>query len=110
MRENWGVPLESPLIDDRAYKELLDLVVGRITADAPEWTDFNESDPGVTLVELFAFLAETLLWQIEERQRRRRRHRRLALLVVGMAGLGTLWPTSKYLRSRHERHSSEGST
>jgi hypothetical protein len=109
VRENWGVPLESPLIDDRAYKELLDLLVGRITADAPEWTDFNESDPGVTLVELFAFLAETL-WQVDERQRQRRRHRRLALLAVGLAGLGALWPTSKLLCSRHERHSSEGST
>ena len=82
----------------------MDEVLERIPVDAPEWTDFNESDPGVTLVELFAFLADTLLWQIDERERERRRHRRLALLVVGTAGLGVLWWTSKRLGSRHEPH------
>ena len=103
------MPLQLPLIDERDYEQLLDEAVERIPVDAPEWTDFQDSDPGVTLVELFAFLADTLLWQIDERQRQRRRHRRLALLVVGMAGLGALWSTSK-LCSRHERYPREGST
>jgi hypothetical protein len=61
---------------------------------SPAWTDFNDRDPGVTLAELFAFLAEALLYllsQVDEEQRRRRR-RRLALLVVGAAGIGGyLW-------------------
>ena len=38
----------------------------------PEWTNFNQSDPGVTLVQLFAFLTESLLYranQIPERNR-----------------------------------------
>ena len=103
------MPLQLPLIDERDYEQLRDEAVERIPVDAPEWTDFQDSDPGVTLVELFAFLADTLLWQIDERQRQRRRHRRLALLVVGMAGLGALWWTSK-LCSRHERYPREGST
>jgi len=103
------VPLSLPLIDDRDYEQLRDEAVERIPVDAPDWTDFQDSDPGVTLVELFAFLAETLLWQIDERQRQRRRHRRLALLVVGMAGLGALCWTSK-LCSRHEPNPREGST
>ena len=109
MRENQGVPLRLPLIDDRAYEDLLNEVVEWIPVDAPEWTDFNESDPGVTLVELFAFLADSLLWQIDQRQRRRRRQRRLVLLVGGTAGLGALWLTSRLLRSRHERWRDEGS-
>lgn len=46
----------------------------------PNWTDFNESDPGPTLVELFAFLAE-LLDYLQKQQRRRRWER--YLLVVG---------------------------
>jgi len=29
----------------------------------PEWTDHNQSDPGVTLVQLCAFLGETLLYR-----------------------------------------------
>jgi len=107
--ENPGVPVPLPSIGDRDYKDLLDEVLEWIPVDAPEWTDFNESDPGVTLVELFAFLADNLLWQIDERQRQRRRQRRLALLIVGTAGLGAFWWTSKRLCSRHERHPGEGS-
>lgn len=103
------MPLPLPPIDDRYYKDLLDEVLERIPVDAPEWTDFNESDPGVTLVELLVFLTETLLWQIDERQRRRRRHRRLALLIASTAGLGAFWWMSKLLRSRDERHPDEGS-
>jgi hypothetical protein len=69
---------------------LLKAALRRIPVHNPEWTDFNRSDPGITLVELFAFLGETLLWVIDERgrQRRRRRARRLAGLVVGAAAAG----------------------
>jgi hypothetical protein len=85
------VPLAAPVIDDRIYQALLDEILRRIPVDAPNWTDFNESDPGVTLVQLLAFLTESLLWRLDERQRQRRRHR-LALLVVGAAGTGiVLW-------------------
>ena len=91
------MPLETSQIDERIYAQLLDEVVRRIPVHNPEWTDFNQSDPGVTLLELFAFLADTLLWQLDERQRqpRHRRRRRLALVVVGTAGLGALWLTLK---------------
>jgi hypothetical protein len=33
----------------------------REAAHEPEWTDFTPSDPGITLVQLFAYLAEALL-------------------------------------------------
>ena len=29
---------------------------------SPEWTNFNRSDPGVTLLELFSYLAEMLAY------------------------------------------------
>ena len=58
----------------------------------PTWTDFNDHDPGVTLVELFAFLAETLLELIDEiNEQQSRRRRRWAFLDVGTSGLGILW-------------------
>ena len=88
--------LTVPRLDERSYDTLLDEAIRRIPVHNPKWTDFNQSDPGVTLVELFAFLTEILLGQIDERQRqrRRRRHRRLAVLVVGTAGVGLLvWRT-----------------
>jgi hypothetical protein len=83
--------LDSPLIDERSFEALLGEILRWIPVDTPEWSDFNESDPGVTLVQLFAFLTQNLLWQIDERQRQHRR-RRLAFLAVGAAGVGLfLW-------------------
>ena len=88
--------LTLPLLDDRNYEKFLGEVFGRTAARNPEWTDFNRSDPGITLIELFAFLGDTLLWRLDEQQRqRRRRRRRIALLAVS-AGLGlVVWRTSK---------------
>jgi hypothetical protein len=64
----------SPTIDDRTYQDILDDLTARIPVHNPEWTNFNRSDPGITLVELFAFLAENVLYranQIPERNRRK---------------------------------------
>jgi len=79
-----------PVLDERSYETLWDELVGRIPVHSPEWTDFNQSDPAVTLVELLAFLVDSLWWLTGERQRqrRRRRARRLAFLAVIAAGVG----------------------
>src|SRR5918999_575857 len=64
----------APVIDTRGYQELLDEALARIPVHNPEWTNFNRSDPGVTLVELFAFLTEALGYranQIPERSRQK---------------------------------------
>jgi hypothetical protein len=68
------MPLQIPSIDDRRYQDLLNEALARIPVHNPEWTNFNKSDPGVTLLELFAFLTENLLYrsnQIPERNRRK---------------------------------------
>src|SRR5919199_1421626 len=68
------MPLKSPPLDERKFQDLLDEALARIPVHNPEWTNFNKSDPGVTLIELFAFLTETLLYrcnQIPERNRRK---------------------------------------
>ncbi|MBI1762140.1 MAG: baseplate J/gp47 family protein [Acidobacteria bacterium] len=68
------MPILLPTIDDRRYRDLRDEVLARIPAHTPEYTNFNESDPGVTLIEAFAFLTENLLYrsnQIPERNRRK---------------------------------------
>src|SRR6202171_4049866 len=57
------MPLQIPTIDNRRYQDLLNEALARIPVHNPEWTNFNESDPGVTLVELFAFLTENLLYR-----------------------------------------------
>src|SRR5215210_8683874 len=61
-----------PVIDNRDYRQLVDDALRRIPVHNPEWTNFNRSDPGVTLLEVFAFLTESLLYrsnQIPERNR-----------------------------------------
>src|SRR5919199_1929935 len=66
------MPLQIPNLDDRRYQELLDEALARVPVHNPEWTNFNRSDPGVTLIEIFAFLTESLLYrcnQIPERNR-----------------------------------------
>lgn len=68
------MPLAIPNLDDRRYQDLRDEALSRIPVYTPEWTNFNKSDPGVTLVELFAFLTENLLYrcnQIPDRNRRK---------------------------------------
>lgn len=68
------MPITLPKIDDRRYPQLVDEALARIPVHTPEWTNFNRSDPGVTLIEVFAFLTESLLYranQIPERNRRK---------------------------------------
>lgn len=66
------MPLTPPPIDDRGYRELLNDALARIPVHTPEWTNFTEGDPGVTLLELFAFMADSVLYRarlIPERNR-----------------------------------------
>ncbi|HEY4405213.1 MAG TPA: hypothetical protein VGN55_11275 [Xanthobacteraceae bacterium] len=37
----------------------------RVAARAPGWVDGNDSDPGIALLELFAFLTESLLYRAD---------------------------------------------
>ena len=68
------MPLEDVTLDERKYQDLLNEALARIPVHNPEWTNFNKSDPGVTLLEIFAFLTESLLYranQIPDRNRRK---------------------------------------
>ncbi len=60
------MPIPAPILDDRSYQQLRDELVRRIPVYTPEWTDFNASDPGITLIELFAFLGENLLFRFNQ--------------------------------------------
>jgi hypothetical protein len=67
------MPLPQIMLDDRKYQDLLDEALRRIPVHTPDWTNFNKSDPGVTLLELFAFLTETLLYRVNRIPDRNRR-------------------------------------
>jgi hypothetical protein len=58
------VPLEAPQLDSRSFEDLVREARLRIPTYTPEWTDFNDSDPGMTLVQLFAWLTEMMLYEM----------------------------------------------
>jgi hypothetical protein len=59
------MPLQLPNLDDRRYNDLVAEALTRIPAYSPGWTNFNPSDPGITLIELFAYLADMLSYRLD---------------------------------------------
>jgi predicted phage baseplate assembly protein len=57
------MPLEPPKLDDRNFEEILAEAKLRLRRFCPEWTDFNDGDPGMALVQLFAWLTEQMLYK-----------------------------------------------
>src|ERR671923_1222116 len=58
------MPLKLPNLDDRRYADLVEEARTLIPTYAPEWSNHNPSDPGITLIELFAFLSEMLIYRL----------------------------------------------
>lgn len=56
--------LQLPNLDDRRYADLVQEALALIPTHAPGWTNHNPSDPGITLVELFAFLTESMIYRL----------------------------------------------
>jgi predicted phage baseplate assembly protein len=57
--------LPAPNLDDlRFQKDLVDEARRRIIHYCPEWTDYNLSDPGITLIELFAWMTEMMVYRL----------------------------------------------
>jgi predicted phage baseplate assembly protein len=60
------MPLRPPNLDDRHFEELFEEARSRIPRYLPEWTDWNHSDPGITLLQLQAWLADTILYRVNQ--------------------------------------------
>ena len=73
--------LDVPDLDDRTYEELRADALKRLPVHAPEWTDHNVHDPGITILELLAWLVETYGYQLD---RVTDDHRRKYLELVGV--------------------------
>ncbi len=56
--------LPSPNLDDRNFKDLMASSMKILERKSIPWTDLSPSDPGVTLLELFAHLSETVLYRL----------------------------------------------
>jgi predicted phage baseplate assembly protein len=60
------MPLLLPNLDDRTWADLVDEGRALIPVYGPEWTDHNAHDPGITLVELLAWVAEMDIYQLNQ--------------------------------------------
>lgn len=74
-----ALPLQN--LDDRRWIDLVEEARALIPFHAPGWTDHNAHDPGITLVELFAFIVEMDLYRVN---RITDAHRRKFLALAGI--------------------------
>jgi predicted phage baseplate assembly protein len=51
-------------LDDRGFQDLVSEARARIARTCPEWTEHNVSDPGITLIELFAQMVDQLIYRV----------------------------------------------
>src|SRR5437762_2310625 len=58
--------LPVPNLDDRSWKQIVDEAVRLIPRYAPEWTNHNASDPGITLLELYAWMTEMVIYRLNK--------------------------------------------
>ena len=58
------MPILPPRLDDRSFDDLLEDLLARVPAHTPEWTNPRLGDPGRTLLELFAWLGDALLYRV----------------------------------------------
>ena len=111
-------------LTDADWDDLVRDLTARVAVFAPDWTEHNDSDPGVTIVELFAFLTESLLYRQDRSPRGRARLREIVeqlerahasrcpdgTLVRNRYYTGKLLSAAdfeqeqQYLRAKHRRH------
>ena len=60
------MPLPLPNLDDRRWQDLTQEALPLIPRYAPHWTDFNAHDPGITIMELYAWLTESLVYRLNQ--------------------------------------------
>ena len=53
-----------PKLDDRSFHDIVEEAISMIPRYAPEWTNHNPSDPGITLIELAAWMTDIILYRL----------------------------------------------
>src|SRR4029079_17618619 len=80
---------------DRRFSDLVKIGRAKLPSIAPEWTDHNAHDPGITLMELLAWVGEAQMYSLSK-LRRDERQSYAALLGFAPSGTtaatGLIWP------------------
>jgi predicted phage baseplate assembly protein len=60
------VAIPGLVLDDRTWDDLVEEARTRLPRLSPAWTDHNIHDPGITILELLAWLTETELYRMDK--------------------------------------------
>lgn len=60
------MPIRPPNLDDRRYEDILREARQLIPQYTPEWTNLSDADPGMTLVQLFAWMTEMIIFRLNQ--------------------------------------------
>lgn len=52
--------LKIPQLDDLTYEQMINRAIARIPTMTDQWTDFNSHDPGITVLQTYAWLVDML--------------------------------------------------
>ena len=55
-----------PKLDDRSFNDIVEEAISMIPRYAPEWTNHNAADPGITLIELAAWMTDLLIYRLNQ--------------------------------------------
>ncbi len=55
-----------PKLDDRNFNDIVEEAISMIPRYSPEWTNHNPSDPGITLIELAAWMTDLLIYRLNQ--------------------------------------------
>lgn len=58
--------IDIPELDDKTYDDLFEEAQNRLPAYADQWSDYNPADPGITILELLAYLSDTHMYQLDQ--------------------------------------------
>ena len=58
--------LPRPTLDDRRFQDFVDEAKRAIPRHCPEWTNHNLNDPGVALIELFAWMCDQTTYRLNQ--------------------------------------------
>ena len=60
------MPIPNPSLDDLTFEQLVEEAKKNIPLFTKAWTNFNLSDPGITILELFAWLTENQIYTLNK--------------------------------------------
>lgn len=79
-------------LDRRSFADLVDEATALIRRTCPDWTDLSPGDPGMTLIEVYAWLTETMLYRLN------RLPARLHVELLKLLGVTPLPPAAAHVR------------